>query len=258
MKKVSLLGSNLHSLSLYPTSLPLPFPQPVPGWAATPPRSGMCRVGGQFAGGQEEGTERQGSPQESDTVTRPFNLVGSIPRPFPGNETIVRLSESLVSHSVLDIPHFLFHWDMFHWLISCTMVMWDIDARLSIDRQHKDRAAQNEQTVETLGSHLEETVRFGEVLSWPTLLVLSAPTRKVWEDNYNTHPKFQSIFVILSYCDSWVTSFLSLLLSDIRTRTAENQADQVHERKIQTRGRDWHTLCVCFFFSSHTYLHVFM
>ena len=32
-------------------------------------------------------------------------------------------------------------------------------------RQHKDRAAQNEQTVETLGSHLEETVRFGEVPS---------------------------------------------------------------------------------------------
>ena len=31
-------------------------------------------------------------------------------------------------------------------------------------RQHKDRASQNEQTVETLGSHLEETVRLSCVV----------------------------------------------------------------------------------------------
>ena len=32
-------------------------------------------------------------------------------------------------------------------------------------RQHKDRAAQSERTVETLGSQLEETVGLGEVAS---------------------------------------------------------------------------------------------
>ena len=49
----------------------------------------------------------------------------------------------------------------YHAQCSCEILMLDCQ----LYRQHKDRAAQNEQTVETLGSHLEETVRFGEVPS---------------------------------------------------------------------------------------------
>ena len=43
-------------------------------------------------------------------------------------------------------------------------------------RQHKDRASQNEQTVETLGSHLEETVRFSFVVQDFVSQLLTSPS----------------------------------------------------------------------------------